>query len=123
MSPNLLLLSLFRVVSHSGPQTYMLLYFRSKADSCSWGHPTYAMRALPYVDLPISRRCAPPHHHGCCVSESLSTARARRTRPLDVSLRVVRFPAPRTLKFYMKVIRRHYKSIVNILIVVQYYTN
>ena len=99
------LLSSFRVVSHSGSQTYMLLYFRSKEDSCSWGHPAYTMRALPYVGLPISGGCEPPHHHGSCVSESPSTARAWRTRmahahgarPLDVNLRVVRFPAPRTL--------------------------
>ena len=82
------------MVPHSGPQTYMLLYFRSKADSCSWGHPTYTMRTLPYVGLPISGRCAPPHHYGSCVSESPSTARAQRS-PLDGSLRVVRLPAPR----------------------------
>ena len=87
------LLSSFRVVSHSGPQTYMLLYFRSKEDSCSWGHPTYTMRALPYVGLPISGGCEPPHHHESCASESPSTA-----RPLDLSLRVVRFPAPGALQ-------------------------
>ena len=55
------------------------LYFRSKEDSCRWGHLTYTMRALPYVGLPISRGCVPPHHHGSCVSESPSTAHARRT--------------------------------------------
>ena len=69
----------FRVVSHSGLQTYMLLYFRSKEDSCSWGHPTYTMRALQYVGLPISGGCEPPHHHGSCVSECPSTVCARRT--------------------------------------------
>ena len=73
------LLSSFRVVFHSGPQTYMLLYFRSKEDSCSWGHSAYTMRALPYVGLPISGGCEPPHHHGSCVSESPSTARAWHT--------------------------------------------
>ena len=72
-------LSSFRVVSHSGPHTYMLLYFRSKEDSCSLGHPTCTMRALPYVGLPISGGCVLPHHHGSCVSTSPSTARARRT--------------------------------------------
>ena len=65
----------FELVSHSGPQTYMLLYFRSKEGSCSWGDPTCTMRALPYVGLPISGECVPPHHHGPRVSESPSTAR------------------------------------------------
>ena len=37
------------------------------------------MRALPYVGLPITGGCEPPHHHGSCVSESPSTARAWRT--------------------------------------------
>ena len=77
-----LFFSSFRVVFHSGPHTYTLLYFRSKADSCSWGHPTYTMRALPYVGLPISGGCSPLRHHGSCVSESPSTARARRTPPI-----------------------------------------
>ena len=63
---------------------------------------------------PISGRCAPPHHHASWASELPSTARARRTpfefnvkgsevsspkhdaRPLDLTLRVVRFPAPST---------------------------
>ena len=74
-SARFIFFSTIRVVFHTGPQTYMLLYFRSKEDSCSWGHPAYTMRALPYVGLPISGGCVPLHHHGSCVSESPSTAR------------------------------------------------
>ena len=93
----------FRVVSHSGLQTYMLLYFRSKVDSCSWGHPTYTIHALSYVGLPISGGCVPPHHHG----SSLSLPAPHGARPLDLSLRVVRFPAARTLHTQTAPASRH----------------
>ena len=58
-----------------------------------WGRSAYIMRALPQWVYHTSGRCAPPHHHGSWVSELPSTARAR---PLDLTLRVVRFPAPGT---------------------------
>ena len=62
-----------------------------RISAVSWGHPAYIMRALPHVGLPISGRCAPSHHYGSWASELPSAA-----RPLDLTLRAVRFPAPCT---------------------------
>ena len=88
-------LSSFRVVSHSGPQTYMLLYFRSKEDSCSW-----VTRHTPCAHC---RTWVYPYqgdasHHTTMDPASLSPPEphAHGASPLDVNLRVVRFPAPRT---------------------------
>ena len=63
----------------------------------SWGHPAHIMRALPHVGLPISRNQedAQPHHHGSWASEPHSIA-THDACPLDLTLRVVRFPPPHT---------------------------
>ena len=66
-----------------------------RISAVSWAHPAYIMRALPHVSLPISWRCASPHHHGFWASEPSSTARARPTL-FGLNAKVVRFPIPRT---------------------------
>ena len=66
----------------SGPQTYMRLCFRPRADPAVGITRKCTMRTLPHVGLPILGGRSPPH--GSYVSESLSTTR---TRPLDFAFK------------------------------------
>ena len=59
-----------------------------KIPAVLWGHSTYIMRALPHVGLPISGRCASPHHHG-----PLTPPAPHDARPLNLTLKVVGLPA------------------------------
>ena len=69
----------------SGPQAYMPLYSRPRADSCSWGQPAYNMRVLSQVDILISGAYASPHHSGSCVS-SHSTLHGHEACPVGLNV-------------------------------------
>ena len=67
----------------------------------SWGHPAHIMRAMPHVGCPY-QEIRKMHNHTTMDPGPLShtASHAHDACLLDLTLRVVRFPAPRTPRLH-----------------------